>query len=519
MLALGCFCWGFAQAQTEKPPLRIFIRAGGEDSRARSARPSAISQGMDGAFEPARRASHRRHGFSDRQQLAATDVLVMFAGDAGDITPPQRAYLAEFLHRGGGIVAIHDAVAGHDPDWFKTIVGGAWNYGHTKYFEGDLSFYYLNHEHPITRGVSNFDFDDEQYYDMDLLPEANVLAGTYQPDDRNKHVGRALPSIYDVAPLMWTYEKDNHRAFVCIPGHNYKTFDLPHFRAVLLRGIAWAGKRDADSLVSKEELASLRYPVGGPTAPDEAVPRKIFVPPDFNIKPRRFGTAHREVPISMDWDAERLLWIAETPEHAFRKDRDRAPSPDRISILESSRGDGRMGKKTIFYDGLDLVTSLVFYKDGVIVSQPPYILWLRDTKGAGKWDTKDDATLQGIWHERIPTRWSAICAGGWMAGFTRPWVIRTGDIYSGDGAKHFWGESVPGSSGSVPTASCAGTSLLQGRQHLGRGHRARRRNLFHAGEREPHRPRGDAGICFGARTHGQGGELSKHRSITIRVIR
>ena len=43
-----------------------------------------------------------------------------------------------------------------------------------------------------------------------------------------------------------------------------------------------------------------------------------------------------------------------------------------------------MDKKDIFYEGLDLVTGLVFHKDGVIVTQAPDILWLRDIDGDGK---------------------------------------------------------------------------------------------------------------------------------------
>ena len=37
-----------------------------------------------------------------------------------------------------------------------------------------------------------------------------------------------------------------YRAFVTIPGHLYSTFSLPQYRAILMRGIAWAGKRDPD---------------------------------------------------------------------------------------------------------------------------------------------------------------------------------------------------------------------------------------------------------------------------------
>jgi type 1 glutamine amidotransferase len=35
---------------------------------------------------------------------------------------------------------------------------------------------------PITKDISNFDIDDEIYYDMDLLPEAKILAAAYTPN-------------------------------------------------------------------------------------------------------------------------------------------------------------------------------------------------------------------------------------------------------------------------------------------------------------------------------------------------
>jgi putative membrane-bound dehydrogenase-like protein len=421
-----------ARAGNSAQPLRIFIRAGekthgpGQHDGPRFLKEWKVllaerSAQVDGVI-----------GFPSAEQLANTDVLVMYAQNAGDITPAQREYFDKFLQRGGGIVVVHDAIGSHDPKWLKTVIGGAWDYSVSKFFEGDLYFYYLDRTNPITGDASNFEFDDEMYYDMDLLPEAHILAGTYRPDDRNKHNGRNYPSIYDVAPQMWTYEKDNHRAFVCIPGHNYATFNLPHFRAVLLRGIAWAGKREADLLVNKEELDSLRYPEGGPTAPEDAA-KKITVAPGFNIN----LVASEPLivkPISMDWDPKGRLWIAETPEYPFRSDRSRAPY-DRISILEDTKGLGRMDKRTTFYEGLDLVTSMVFYRDGVIVSQAPYIYWLRDTMGKGVADTKV-MLYRGFGtndtHAVVSNlRWGM---DGWIyatVGYSR------GDIYSGDGTKHF----------------------------------------------------------------------------------
>jgi len=396
-------------AAQQNGPLRVFIRAGekthGPNGNGQHDGPLFLKEWKAMLNERGAKCDGAI-GFPTAAQLENTDVLVMYSAEGGTIKPEDRANLEKFLKRGGGIVALHDSVCGNDPQWFKTIIGGAWEHGHSKWFEGDISFYYLDQQHPITEECSNFDFDDEIYWDLHLMPEAKILAASWSPDKRNTKSGRPFPHIYDVIPQMWTYEKDNYRAFVSIPGHHYKSFNLPHFRAVILRGIAWAGKRDVNSLCSKEELASLRYPEGGPTAPEKAA-AKLEVHPDFNIKLVAAEPLINK-PIALDWDPAGRLWVAETPEYPNgrrgikpdqsdvrwkdhggldtspgRQDR---PARDRISILLDSDADGRMDKKEIFYEGLDLVTGFVFYRDGVIVSQAPDILWLRDTDGDGKAD-------------------------------------------------------------------------------------------------------------------------------------
>ena len=421
-------------AQGDKP-LRIFLRAGpkthgpGQHDGPRwlaDWKPMLNQRGAvcDGAI-----------GFPAGKQLEKTDVLVLYSAEGGTIKPEDRANLATFLKRGGGIVAIHDSVCGTDPQWFKTIIGGAWEHGHSKWFEGDVAMYYRDSAHPIVKGVSNFDFDDEIYWDLHLMPEARILAASYAPDKRNSRAGRVLPSVYEIVPQMWTYEKDDYRAFVCIPGHNYKSFDLPHFRAVLLRGIAWAGKRDVDSLCTPPELASLRYPGGGPTAPEKAA-ALIAVPPEFALN-LVAAEPLIEKPISLDWDAAGRLWVAETPEYPAHTNKS-VPPHDRISILSEPDGRGRFQKKQVFRDGLNLVTSLVFYRDGVIVSQAPDVYWLRDIDGDGRCDKPDEKiTLYtgfgtGDTHAVISNlRWGM---DGWIyatVGYSR------GDIWSGDRKKHF----------------------------------------------------------------------------------
>ena len=436
LLLAWCACILPLTAKSD-PPLRIFIRAGEKThGPGQHDHPRFLREWTDLLNQRGAKADGAM-GFPTDAQLEATDVLVMYAAEGGTISGEQRANLQKFLQRGGGVVVIHDAVCGKYPQWFKTIIGGAWEHQHSKWFEGNVAFYFQDSHNPITDGASNFDFDDEIYFDLHLMPEARILASSYAPDKRNTKEGRILPSVYDIVPQMWTYEQtlsggQPYRAFVSIPGHNYKTFNLPHYRALLLRGIAWAGKRNVDLLASKAELASLRYPEGGPSPPEKTA-GMIKVHPDFKVNLVAAEPLINK-PISLDWDPAGRLWVAETPEYPFRYDRFRPPR-DRISILEDTNGDGRMDKKTVFYEGLDLVTSLVFYRDGVIVSQAPDIYWLRDTNGDGKADQKV-VLFTGFGtndtHAVISNlRWGL---DGWIyasLGYSK------GDIYSGDRQTHF----------------------------------------------------------------------------------
>jgi type 1 glutamine amidotransferase len=200
--------------------------------------------------------------FPTAAQLEQTDVLVMFAAYAGDITGPNRVALEQFLKRGGGIVALHDAVLSRDPQWFKTIIGGAWEDRVAKYFEGESTHFYLNPAHPISKDAATFTLTDEVYWDLHLMPNIQVLSAVMQPGGP----GRPAPSdsrAGKLIPQSWVYENQlsggqPYRAVVSLLGHHFTTFSSRHARAIFLRAIAWAGKRDADSLATPEEIAGLR---------------------------------------------------------------------------------------------------------------------------------------------------------------------------------------------------------------------------------------------------------------------
>ena len=309
--------------------------------------------------------------FPTEAELAHTDVLVLFAADGGSIHGEDRAHLEGYLARGGGIVAIHDAVVSDDPQWWSGVLGGAWENGKAKWHEGTTDLYFTDRQHEISEGISNFRFEDEIYTDLNMRPEARVLV-------------RGFQSVFDASPQTWVVEKGKYRSFVAIQGHEWSSFAHPAWRTLLLRGIAWAGKRDAELLTAKDETAQLRYPPGGPLAPEKAA-QALVVHPDFDLS---LVAAEPLVvkPIAIDWDAHGRLWVAETPGYPEKERFSHVPAHDEISILSDPDAQGRMQKKQVFFHGLDLVTGFVFHRDGVIVSQAPDILWLRDTDGDGKAD-------------------------------------------------------------------------------------------------------------------------------------
>ena len=59
---------------------------------------------VDGAFS-----------FPSQEQLDHSDVVIIYKGDAGYMTPEQRARLQAYVKRGGGLVTFHDSLCGPDP--------------------------------------------------------------------------------------------------------------------------------------------------------------------------------------------------------------------------------------------------------------------------------------------------------------------------------------------------------------------------------------------------------------------
>ncbi len=452
---------------TAAEPLRVFIRAG-KKSHGPGAHdfPQFLKEWVPMLNERGAKCEGSLE-FPTKEQLDKTDVLILHAQEAGNIKiGDERKNLMEFLARGGGVVTIHAAAVSKDHDWFKTIIGGSWHFGQTKWLEAPMSLYFTDHDNAITKDISNFDIDDEIYYDMDLLPEAKILAAAYTPNtpqikggnkEAQQRAAEAVAkkkavNIYDIQPQVWTYEKEKYRAFTCIPGHYHRNFSHNGIRTMILRGIAWAGKREnIDELCKPAELGdALRYVEGGCPSPQE-LPKALEVHPEFNLSLVAAEPLINK-PMNIDWDEKGRLWVVETPEYpnGLRQSNvdawkdsganqpghyDRKPL-DCVSILSDTNGDGVMDKKQVFADEIELATSSVFYKNGVIVCAAPDMWFFEDTNGDDKADkrTKIYTNLGNRdTHAVINNmRWGL---DGWI--YATHGYSSTDDVKSGDGSKGF----------------------------------------------------------------------------------
>lgn len=195
------------------------------------------------------------------EELARTDVVVIYKGDAGYMSRAEKAALDGFVQRGGGLVILHDGLCGPDPAAYAQYVGAGKQHGEVNFtLNADLAYKITAPNSPIMKGMTNLDLRDEAFFKMTWAsnPGITPLATVTIPD-----VPTAKGHVGEVVPQIWTYEHkagrgDTARAFVWLQGHNYANFQNPQIRDMLLRGIAWAGKHPVDELVDYKPPAPRR---------------------------------------------------------------------------------------------------------------------------------------------------------------------------------------------------------------------------------------------------------------------
>ena len=145
-----------------------------------------------------------------------------------------RANLREFVRRGGGLVLVHFACgAFQEWDEFPTLAGRAWDpqlRGHDPH--GAFTVEIIDAEHPITRGLTDFETTDELYTCLAGNAPIHVLATARSKVDQKDY------------PMAFVLTYGRGKVFHCVLGHDVQALDNPAVGELFRRGTAWTAGLD-----------------------------------------------------------------------------------------------------------------------------------------------------------------------------------------------------------------------------------------------------------------------------------
>ncbi|MEJ7767328.1 MAG: PVC-type heme-binding CxxCH protein [Chitinophagaceae bacterium] len=316
--------------------------------------------------------------------------LIVYANH-DSISPSQEKALLNFVKAGKGFIPIHCAsyCFRNSPEVVE-MIGGQFKSHKMDSFPAVI----LKPENPILKGIPAFTTIDETYVHDKLSKNIVVLTERVEGDHHE--------------PYTWVRNFGQGRVFYTAYGHDEKTFNNPGFLQLVKNGILWAVGDQAQADIAGLKIPALKYSeavipnyerrnpapqLQAPVSPRESM-ELTQLPVGFELK--LFASEPDIInPIAMNWDEKGRLWVIETVDYPNTVKEDKEKGDDRIKILEDTDGDGKADKFTLFADKLNIPTGFVFTNNGIVVSQAPYFIYLKDTNADDKADVRD--TLISGW--------------------------------------------------------------------------------------------------------------------------
>lgn len=172
--------------------------------------------------------------YLNKEKLLALDLIVPM-WTMGTITREQEQGLLEAVASGVGLAGWHGGMADsfRNNTNYQWMVGGQWVAHPGNIIDYEVNI--INHEDPITAGISDFKMHSEQYY-MHVDPSNQVLATTTFSGQYAHWVTGT------VMPVVWKRMWDKGRVFYSSLGHQARDFDVPEAKEIELRGMLWASR-------------------------------------------------------------------------------------------------------------------------------------------------------------------------------------------------------------------------------------------------------------------------------------
>jgi hypothetical protein len=210
------------------PPIRVQVTTGGHDYDPTFYAPFEGDAGIKAIVNPHPKAFRP-------VMLKNIDVLVLY-DSVDDVPEAQRKILQQFVESGKGLVVMHHAIVDF-PNWewwWKEVVGGKYLLqpmdGKKSTYKHDVTFdVKKTAEHPVTRGVTDFQIIDETYKDMWISPNVKVLLTTKEPTSDG--------------PVAWISPYAKARVVYLQLGHDRHAHGNPSFQLLVRNAIRWAAGR------------------------------------------------------------------------------------------------------------------------------------------------------------------------------------------------------------------------------------------------------------------------------------
>jgi type 1 glutamine amidotransferase len=172
--------------------------------------------------------------YADGDLMGSLDLVVQI-WTMGTIEKENLQGLLEAVKGGVGIAGWHGGLgdAYRQETEYQFMVGGQWVAHPGNIIDHTVEI--IDHEDPITAGLSDFAVHTEQYY-MHTDPNNTVLATTTFSGEHAPWIDGAT------MPVAWKRVYGKGRVFYTSLGHAADVFDVREVREIMQRGILWASE-------------------------------------------------------------------------------------------------------------------------------------------------------------------------------------------------------------------------------------------------------------------------------------
>ena len=142
-----------------------------------------------------------------------------------------RENLQRYVRNGGGLVSVHFACGAWQGEWpeFANIIGRVWDPKLRPHDpRGKFIVQIVDHDHPVTHGLKDFETDDELYTCLVGNAPIHLLAEAKSKVDQRDY------------PMAFTRHYGQGRVFLTTLGHDVKAFTNSFVPQLIRQGCAWA---------------------------------------------------------------------------------------------------------------------------------------------------------------------------------------------------------------------------------------------------------------------------------------